>query len=270
MSKLLVSANSKEHLNTLLNKSIDGVIIYLDKLSVNSNFYLIINDIQNIDFKNKEIFICINKIMHNSDLKALEDIMNILKNMNIRILFYDMAVYSIAKRLNMENKLVIYQDHLNASILSNKFYYNLGIKGSFITNDITEEELLAIKKNTNLDIFFLGYGYQPIFYSRRYLVTNYLKYIDEVPGKKYEIISDNSVKYPLKEEQYGTTIYTHHIINLQNYLEDLKDIDYLVLNSVNIPDDNFNKMVDKFIKKEKTEEDTYLGFFKIKTIYKVK
>ena len=62
MSKLLVSANSKEHLNTLLNKSIDGVIIYLDKLSVNSNFYLTINDIQNIDFKNKEIFICINKI----------------------------------------------------------------------------------------------------------------------------------------------------------------------------------------------------------------
>ena len=46
MSKLLVSANSKEHLNTLLNKSIDGVIIYLDKLSVNSNFYLTINDIQ--------------------------------------------------------------------------------------------------------------------------------------------------------------------------------------------------------------------------------
>ena len=48
-----------------------------------------------------------------------------------------MAVYNIAKEYNMADKLVIYQEHLNASILSNEFYYNLGIKCSYITSDIT-------------------------------------------------------------------------------------------------------------------------------------
>ena len=40
MSKLIVSANSKKHLETLLKKDIDGVILSIDKLSVNDSFYV--------------------------------------------------------------------------------------------------------------------------------------------------------------------------------------------------------------------------------------
>ena len=41
MSKLIVSAKSKDHLLKLLKKDIDGVIIYLEGLSVNSDFYFV-------------------------------------------------------------------------------------------------------------------------------------------------------------------------------------------------------------------------------------
>ena len=171
MSKILVSVNSKEHLEEVLKKDIDGIILYINKLSVNSSFYLDIDELDEID-TDKEVFVCINKLMHNGDLDELRRVMYKLKDRKERILFYDMAVYRIARELGMENRLVIYQDHLNASILSNQFYYDLGIRGSFITNDITGEELIDIKKNREMDIFFLGYGYQPIFYSRRYLIKN--------------------------------------------------------------------------------------------------
>ena len=40
MSKLLVTANSFKHLNELLDKDIYGIILYIDKLSVNSSFYI--------------------------------------------------------------------------------------------------------------------------------------------------------------------------------------------------------------------------------------
>ena len=270
MGKLIVSANSVEHLNHLLKKNIDGVILHIDSLSVNSSFYIDVETLEKIDFKDKKVFIVLNKIMHNKDLSYLREVMNKLKEKDVIILFYDMAVYKIAKELDMIDKLIIYQDHLNASSLTNNFYYNLGITGSYITSDITKEELLEIKKNTKNTIMFMVYGYAPIFYSRRYLITNYLKYIKEKNTKsKYTIVSDNDITYPINEEAYGTTIYSPQIINLINYLGELDKIDYLVMQSNNIPEDEFNNMVDKFINKEQIS-NPYIGFFETKTIYKVK
>ena len=270
MSKLIVSANSKKHLLKLLKKNIDGVLLSIKGLSVNDSFFIDVSILDQIDFGDKDVFISINKLMHNSDLEHLRKVLNKLKSKNVKILFYDMAVYNIAKELNMIDKLVICQDHLNASILSNKFYYDMGIRGSYITSDITGKELLEIKNNSNMFIMFMVYGYAPIFYSRRYLVSNYLKYIkDNKNGNKYKIISDTGIEYPINEEEYGTTIYTEREINLINYLDMLKDIDYIVMRSNMLDDDAFDSMVDKFINKEKMNE-TYLGFFNTKTIYRVK
>ena len=270
MSKLIVTANSKEHLISLLAKKIDGVILAIDKLAVNASFYVDVNIIDEIDFKGKEIFISLNKLMHNSDIAYLKIVMNKLKEKEVKILFYDMAVYNIAKENKMIDKLIISQDHLNASIQSNNFYYNIGIKGSYITSDITKEELLAIKKDSKMYIMFMVYGYSPIFYSRRYLITNYLKYLDKKKkNNNYELLSDNGTIYPIEEEAYGTTIYTSKVINLINFLKDINLIDYIVMNSNKIEDLEFNKMVDKFIN-HGSVSNPYIGFFETKTIYKVK
>ena len=270
MGKLIVSANSLKHLNSLLNKKIDGVLLYIDKLSQNSSFYIDVLKLDKIDFKGKEVFISLNKIMHNSDLTHLKNVLFKLKDKEVKILFYDMAIFNIAKEYDMIDKLVIYQDHLNASTLTNNFYYDLGIRGSYITSDITEEELLEIKENSKSTIMFMVYGYSPIFYSRRYLIKSYLKYIcKDDNSNKYMITSDTGVSYPISEEEFGTTIYSPKVINLINYLNELEKIDYLVMHSNNISDLEFNKIVDKFINREKMD-NPYIGFFKTKTIYRVK
>lgn len=271
MSKLICTGNSVSDIEKLLLKDINGIILYIDKLSVNSSFYMDIDDIDKIECGDKELFICMNKLMHNKDIDYLRECLLKVRDKNLHILFYDMAVYNIARELGIEDKLVIYQDHLNASILSNRFYNRLGIKYSFITSDITMEELLLIKRNVDSKIMFLGYGYLPMFYSRRYLISNYLKYIDQFDGEKskYEIVSDMGKKYTIVEEENGTTIYTDREVNLINYMEQLDEIDYIVMNSNNIDSDEYLRMVDKFIKREKMD-DCYLGFFDKKTIYKVK
>lgn len=270
MSKLIVTANSFEHMNKLIDKDVYGIMLYIDKLSVNSSFYVNVDEIEKIDFKNKKIIVCMNKIMHNDDLEIVRDTLLKLKDMDVKIMFYDMAVYNISLEYGIANKLIIYQDHLNASILSNKFYFDLGITGSYISSDITGDELLEIKDNSKMEIYFLGYGYVPIFYSRRYLISNYLKFINkEYNGSKYSIISDMDVEYPISEEEYGTTIYSSKPVNLINYLDKLDKIDYIIMNSNVIDDDNFNDMVDKFINREELD-DCYIGFFNTKTIFKVK
>lgn len=268
--KLLVKVNSLEQLNSLLEKEIDGVVLSIDKLAVNASFYIDIDKLLELDFKNREVFVSINKIMHNGDLEYLRRVLDKLKGTGIRIFFYDMAVLNIALELGMEGQLVISQDHLNASILSNKFYEEMGVKGSYVTTDVTIDELLKIKENSGMDIIFLGYGYAPIFYSRRYLVSNYLKYIDEEDGDEYQILSDTGHKYIIEEEDdRGTTIYTEDVINLINYLDILDKIDYILMDSNKISDSCFEGMVDKFKKREKMD-DVYLGNLDRKMIYKVK
>ena len=270
MSKLIVTVNDLLQLDELLDKNIYGVMLYVDKLSVNSSFYINVDELNEIDFKDKKVFVVMNKIMHNCDLDEVRLVLSQLKKMDVKILFYDIGVYNIAKELDMVDKLVIYQDHLNASIQSNKFYYDMGISGSYVTSDITYNELLEIKNNSKMEIYFTGYGYLPIFYSRRYLIKNYLKFINkEEHASKYSIVSDMGSEYPISEEEYGTTIYSQKPVNLINYLDNLDSIDYIVMNSNGIDNNEFNLMVDKFIKREKID-DCYLGFYNTKTIFRVK
>lgn len=269
MGKILIKPKSLEQLKMIINKDIDGIILSVDKLSVNASFYIDILFLDQFDFGKKNVFISLNKLMHNSDLEHLRDVMHKLKNKDVKILFYDLAVYRIAKEYDMVDKLVVYQDHLNASNLSNKFYEHIGVSGSYVTSDITLDELLEIKDNSNLDIYFTVYGYLPIFYSRRLLVTNYLKYINSNFGENYKILSDMGKEYIIQEEGEGTTIYTEMPVNLINYLDKLDKIDYLVMDSNNIQNDEFNNMIDKFIKKDRID-DVYTGFIDKKTIYKVK
>ena len=270
MSKLIVTVNSFKQLERLIDKDIYGVMLYIDKLSVNSSFYISIDDIKNIDFKDKKIYLVMNKIMHNNEIAMVRYNLFKLKDMDVKVMFYDIGVYNIACELGMVDKLVIYQDHLNASIGSNKFYYDLGITGSYITSDITGEELLEIKNNSKMDIYFMGNGYAPIFFSRRYLVRNYLKFIDkEDMVGKYKIVSDMGSEYPIMEEEYGTTIYSQYVVNLINYLDELDEIDYIIMNGNMIDDNEYELMIDKFINKDKID-DSYLGFYNTKTIFKVK
>ena len=273
MSKIIVTPSSLDHMYELTSYNIDGFIIPIKNLSANQSFEVDYKDLELVidKIKNKEVILLINKMMHSSDIELLRKVLKKTSTLKVdKIMYYDNSVYMLSQELKLNIPLVIYQDHTNTSILTNNFYQGLGIGGSFISNDITMEELLDIKKNSKGDIMFLGYGYQPIFYSRRYLINNYLEYIYEYSGNEYNIISDNGVRYPISEEDEGTTIYSPGVINLINYMDKLEDIDYIVMNSVMIKIEEFDEMVDKFIKRKKINDNTYLGFLNVKTIYKVK
>lgn len=108
--KIIVSGNNVEHLKKLIKKNIDGVIVSIDKLAVNGSFYMDVDMLDEIDFMGKEVFVSLNKLMHNKDLQLLREVMEKLKDRDVKILFYDMAVYQIAQNLGMVSKLVIYQE----------------------------------------------------------------------------------------------------------------------------------------------------------------
>ena len=73
MSKLICTGNSVSDIEKLLLKDINGIILYIDKLSVNSSFYMDIDDIDKIECGDKELFICMNKLMYNQDIDYLRE-----------------------------------------------------------------------------------------------------------------------------------------------------------------------------------------------------
>ena len=269
MSKIILTPRSLDHMYELTSYNIDGFIIPIKNLSANHSVEVDYKDLELVidKIKNKEVILLINKMMHSSDIELLREVLKKVSTLKVdKIMYYDNSVYMLSQELKLNIPLVIYQDHLNLSILSNKFYNDMGINYAYISSDITKEEIRDIKLNTKSKLFITAYGYVPIFYSRRYLLSNYFEYIDK-SYKKDVFYLDN--EYPIKESDFGTIIYSNKIINLINELDKLDFIDYIVMDSFNIDRQEFNEMVNKFINKDKIE-DTYTGFLDKKTIYKVK
>ena len=268
MKKILVTPSSFKNLGQVLETKIEGIILPIKDLSVNNSIYFTIDDIKSIiNLTSKEVCVSINKIMHSEDLELLEQTLIKLNKLNIsKIFFYDTAVINICNRLNIKKELVVFQDHLNASLYSNNFYQNRGITYSTITNDITLEEINEISKYNKL--ILISYGYLPIFYSKRYLISNYFEYINSEKTNNIYYIKNKNDHYPILEEKAGTTIYSKEPINLINDLDKI-NVDYIILNAFNIDDEEFLYMLDRYIKEKKTDKDEYTGFLNKKTVYRV-
>ena len=261
MNKLVVIPNKKEDINYAISKGIKKIIIGVKNLSI-YNFELDIDEILNI--KNIGVVIAINKMIHNSDLDYVKEVLSKVKDKDISIMFHDVGVLNIIKKLDLKNDLTIYGEHLNLSIDSNTFYKEKGVNSTYISSDITYKEINDIKNITNMDVYYTVYGYLPIFYSRRSLITNYFKYIDKTKEDDTYYIFDKDNKYMIKEKDYGTIIYSP-LVNLINDVDKLGDIFLVIDLSYN---DNTG-IIDKFINGDK-EDNTYTGFFDKETIYKLK
>ena len=179
MKKILVIPKNLNNLGNILKTEINGIILPIKDLSVGYSTYFTIEDIKDIiNLTSKEICVIINKTLHKDDLPLLEQVLVKLNKLNIsKIIFTDLGVLNLSEKLNISKELVIYQEHLNVSISSNNFYQKRNIQYTLISNDITKEEINEISKSNKL--MLTCYGYIPIFYSRRKLISNYLEYIKE-------------------------------------------------------------------------------------------
>ena len=84
MSKIITMPSSLEEIEKTSNL-VDGFIIGIKNMCVNTNMYINIQELNILDsIKNKDIFISLNKNMHNGDLDAIKNILLELNNYNIK------------------------------------------------------------------------------------------------------------------------------------------------------------------------------------------
>lgn len=285
--KLMIMPNSINMLKKNLGKY-TSIIIGIENLSINMPKYFSYQEfIEIYNFckeNNIEIFVALNKNMHNKDLEHLKEIMFKLEELDIKgIIYYDIALVNIKLENNLKTPLVWGQEHLTTNPITSNFWNNFGSKYTLVSNEITKEEIIEMKKNSKSELIVTVFGYLPMFVSERHLVKNYLKTFNLSDNSSINYIENDGNIYPIIDNELGTIAFSAHILNGINEALEFKKqgIDYILLNSFLIEDDDFEMVLDLFNSANEENISEYSkkieskfkcdnGFLNKETIYKVK
>lgn len=280
MSKRIIIPSSKEQIINLMNY-VDGFIVGLKDMSVNLPIYFNLFEIKEISElikkNNKELFVSINKNMHNSDLKYLKEVLNEFDNYYITgIIYYDVSIVNLKKEFKFKTDLVFSEEHAVTNFATINYWNNMGAKYAYLSNEISLNEILNIHKKSNSKLFVQVFGYIPIFVSERKLITNYKTYFNIKNDEKLYYIEKEEKKYPILENKHDTEVYSNYVLNVIDEINELKNenIEYLVYNSFNIDNDVFEYIIKRDNIKSKDIDKLFKnsdkGFLYKETIYKVK
>ncbi len=198
----------------------------------------------------KELFISLNKNMHNGDLPVLEELLKQCAALGVDgVFYYDVAVLEICHRLSLDLSLIWSAEHLTTNGYTVSYWHKFGVDGVFLSNEITKREILDIHRISGAMCITQVFGYLPMYVSKRHAVQNYLSHFDleEEESKHFYLAKEGNI-YPIIEREVGTEIYSSFIMNaLEEYLEYQKcNMDYVFLSGFLIPLDKFRQVLAYF------------------------
>lgn len=220
-----------------------------------------------VTFKLDEIdefgcYILVNRVLDEKGILGLKELFrNFPKNIK-GIVFEDLGVIDLVKDLDITK--ILWQNHLNNSYLSVNGFLKY-LDSVMVSTDITEEEIKLIISKADKPLTLYVFGYVPVMYSRRHLVSNFnLNYNENV--KNPNTITEEVLKESFKifENEYGTQLFSSTLFDgrvLKKY-----DALYYFINTVFVSDED----VLNFITNKELTVPSNDGFLNKKTIYKLK
>ncbi len=287
MTKVLVMPGHKEDIQELLSYS-DAFLLGIQDFSVNFT-EVSINELRKVvEFvksNGKKIFISLNRNFHNGDLQVLEKLLKECERLKVDGIFYtDVAVYQIHHRLMLDLPLIWSAEHLATNQFTIEYWQEHGIHGVFLSNDITKEEILEIKRNSKIFCIAQVFGYIPMYVSKRHAISNYINHFKLDTSSKNFYLFKEEKEYPILERKNGTEIYSSFILNAcEEYLEYKSNkMEYTFISGFHIPLEKFKKVLfcfQELVENNKEEQkkkiealfpNTGLGFLYKETVYQVK
>lgn len=282
--KLLIEPSNK---NKLYLDIVDGVILPLNDLAVESNIYFTLEEIEKIskNYNDREIFVKINKNLMNNDIDKVRDALIKLDKLKVKgIFFYDLAILQLKKELNLDVDLVWNQTHMVNNYKTCNYYFEKGVKYALLGKEITLDEIKEILEKSKIISMVEVVSRPSVAFSKRKLVSNYLKNEGRALENKLTIkekITDTF--YDVVEDKNGTSFYLNRIMNGTSIIKELFDNEcsYIIFREYGLEDNFFQLIIDtkKYILNGCLEND-YVDKYKIlgndtnfffkKTIYRVK
>lgn len=241
-------------LSLLENYDVDGWIVSILGLSCYYDKLYTLDDIRKIvkiAHKNNQIvYVNAKKIIHEQDIDKVICLVKELENIGVDYYFYgDLAFYEIAKELKITNKL-IYQV---VTYMTNKYDIEEMLKDNnsvVVSTELSFEEIKDIVNNIKHPLYLHGFGYYPLFHSRRELISNYLIYRNREIDleEKYDIVEElRKSHYPIEQNENGMVVYLDGAYYLSDELDSVNDA-YCVLLSKFIELDDYKKVLEVYTK----------------------
>jgi len=290
--KLAVSPFHKEDIQSLITHGADIIIVgnstFANRLTTSYTEQELEEITAKVHSLDKEVYIQLNVIVHNELLPELDLFLDFVKTLHVEgIIFGDLAVYQLAKRKGMEHKLLYNPETLNTNSYDSIYWGKHGIKGLFISKEVTLEDIKLFHEDSPIELAIVGHGHLNMFHSRRPLIENFFKYREEeykeyIENRNLRLVEEiRNESYPVFQDEHGTHIFRDkamesykEIFQLQNALSVFvidaifKDKDYLLETLENyhtlLQKDN-PKLAQKISKKYENNHDS--GFLYKKTVY---
>ena len=297
MSEIFIPLPSKQYIPLYLEQNFDGFLRGIDKFSSNFNCLYKLDELKEIinDLKdnNLKLYVSFDRLYFNNEIDELKETITELLKLDITgICYTDIGLLNILNELNTDKEILWLSNHIGTNSKTINFLNKKGVNNVLLSNEITKDEIIKIKSNTNKNIK-IGvqlYGFLNMATSSRKLLTNYFEYIDKKKEKDSYYMKDKVKKGTYKVvEGFNTNFYTGKVLNgIKFYPEFINNnIDFIVLDDYMLNENNFYNIIEAFSSLRRAHNDpvfvdnlekvvdantyygTFYGFLDKKTVYRV-
>jgi len=242
--KLITTIYDKRRMNDFLNYA-DGIVLGSDIFScrLNKSFSVSeINDfIHDLTLRGKEIFLLVNPLVTDCEMEIIKaSLADVLVTLVTGIIVSDLGFIKMFAEMGYLNKIIYNPNTLLTNSFDFNYYSDSGIKGAFLSEELTKDEIVYILKHKKYQTFMTGLGYLNMFTSRRKLIKNFEEESHEKLNSKVVQIKEEfrlDEIYQVKEDVFGTHVHRDKIFECFDELDEFVDLDYLFLDSQFLDDD---------------------------------
>ena len=295
MTEIYIPLPSKEVMPLYLQQDFDGFLIGIKNFSSNFNYLYNVDELESVlkelKKENKKIFISLDRLYYNDEIEKVKELLIGIKDLDITgICYTDIGVLNILNDINYKKEIFWLSNHLGTNSKTINFLEKKDVSYALLSTEITADEIINIKKNTNIKIGAFLYGFLNMATSSRKLLSNYFAFIDKKKKNNSYIMKDKNKddKY-IVVENTNTNFYTDEVLNgikfLPSFIEN--KLDFIVLDDYMLDSNNFYNIIEAFSSLRKayddktfvsnlekvveanTFNDTFYGFLEKRTVYKV-
>lgn len=225
MVEILSPAGDLERLKWALTYGADAVYIggYNYSLRANANNFSIDEIKEAVTFAhnlNKKVYVTVNILFHNEDLKNLDDYLIELSNANVdAFIVSDMAVIKRINELKLKSELHISTQESSTNKYTIKFWENLGATRVVLGRECSKIDMIDIKENTNAELEVFIHGAMCTSYSGRCVLSNYVTKRDSNRGGcsqvcRFTFNMDDNNDFQIASKDLSMIDYLEDLINI--------------------------------------------------------
>lgn len=177
--------------------------------------------------KQKRIYLLMNALIHQSQLKDLEEEIKRLSQLSLHYIVQDIGMMEILKKYVPSKNIILMPYTLICSKCDAKAYMKENIDAIGLSNEITLQDIYQISRSTSS--YLTVFGYIPMYQSYRKIVSLFLEHANLTLDSKDNLTLKEETRdeyYHVEENEYGSTIYRPYPINYLGYLNSFWHLKY--------------------------------------------